>query len=68
MPVAAAVAEAVSVPLAVLGPGDPRTDAELARQLQAFRAGTLGFYKSDGTPLRPHLVPRTADELLEALK
>jgi len=47
---------------------DMRTDAELARQLQAFRAGTLGFYKSDGTPLRPHLVPRTADELLEALK
>jgi len=47
---------------------DMRTDAELARQLQAFRAGTLGFYKSDGTPIRPHMVPRTPDELLEAIK
>lgn len=47
---------------------DMRTDADLARQLQAFRAGTVGFYKSNGQPLRAHLVPRTAEELLEALK
>jgi len=47
---------------------DMRTDADLARQLQAFRAGTIGFYSSSGQPLRGHLVPRTADELLDALK
>ncbi|MCX7624890.1 MAG: DUF255 domain-containing protein [Candidatus Sumerlaeaceae bacterium] len=47
---------------------DMRTDADLARQLQAFRAGTVGFYKSSGQPLRTHLVPRTIDELLEVLK
>lgn len=47
---------------------DMRTQAELARQLQAFRAGTVGFYKPDGQPRRPHLVPRTADELLAALE
>lgn len=47
---------------------DMRTDADLARQLQAFRAGTVGFYKSNGQPMRAHLVPRTVEELLEALK
>jgi hypothetical protein len=47
---------------------DMRNDPELARQLQAFRAGTVGFYSSAGQPLRAHLVPRTADELLDALK
>jgi DNA/RNA endonuclease YhcR with UshA esterase domain len=47
---------------------DMRVAADLARQLQAFRAGTVGFYKSDGQPLRGHLVPRTVDELLAAMK
>ncbi len=47
---------------------DMRTNADLARQLQAFRAGTVGFYRSNGQPKRPHLVPRTVEELLESLK
>ena len=47
---------------------DMRTQPDLAKQLQAFRAGTIGFYQSDGKPLRSHLVPRTADELLDAMK
>ncbi|MGB9692061.1 MAG: DUF255 domain-containing protein [Candidatus Sumerlaeaceae bacterium] len=47
---------------------DMRTDADLARQLQAFRAGTVGFYRANGQPKRAHLVPRTVDELLDAVK